>query len=221
MMLRADWPLGRWLALHPAGRLLTQPGLSAQSARSSRWSPTPPPTAPPHTHKHTHECALRPCAPPAAATCRLHLDENSEGGRREEYGGNRSTKQCVHIALCDATGYYDVCALLGCSGGAGSLHALTMDCLFLLIWTLPIPLVGCSSVRLLSTLLSWNIIKACGKRIYTLFKSPARAPVWTGTRTNTRLSLFRVICVRGAAAHARPRAASLKCGCKVRQVIPN
>ncbi|XP_029317030.1 A disintegrin and metalloproteinase with thrombospondin motifs 18 [Cottoperca gobio] len=34
-----------------------------------------------------------------------------------------------------------------------------MDCLFLLIWTLPIPLVGCTSVKLLSTLLSWNIIK--------------------------------------------------------------
>ncbi|XP_054472152.1 A disintegrin and metalloproteinase with thrombospondin motifs 18 [Anoplopoma fimbria] len=34
-----------------------------------------------------------------------------------------------------------------------------MDCLFLLIWTLPIPLVGCSSVRLMSSLLSWNIIK--------------------------------------------------------------
>ncbi|KAM4592368.1 A disintegrin and metalloproteinase with thrombospondin motifs 18 [Odontesthes bonariensis] len=34
-----------------------------------------------------------------------------------------------------------------------------MDCLFLLIWTLPIPLVGCTSIKLLSTLLSWNIIK--------------------------------------------------------------
>uniref|UniRef100_A0A3P9MFP5 ADAM metallopeptidase with thrombospondin type 1 motif 18 n=1 Tax=Oryzias latipes TaxID=8090 RepID=A0A3P9MFP5_ORYLA len=34
-----------------------------------------------------------------------------------------------------------------------------MDYLFLLIWTLPVPLVGCTSVRLLSTLLSWNIIK--------------------------------------------------------------
>ncbi|XP_060898491.1 A disintegrin and metalloproteinase with thrombospondin motifs 18 isoform X1 [Labrus mixtus] len=34
-----------------------------------------------------------------------------------------------------------------------------MDCLFLLIWTLPIPLVGCTSLKLLSTLLSWNIIK--------------------------------------------------------------
>ncbi|KAI4830550.1 hypothetical protein KUCAC02_002174 [Chaenocephalus aceratus] len=34
-----------------------------------------------------------------------------------------------------------------------------MDCLFLLIWTLPIPLVGCTPVKLLSTLLSWNIIK--------------------------------------------------------------
>ncbi|XP_056463762.1 A disintegrin and metalloproteinase with thrombospondin motifs 18 [Gadus chalcogrammus] len=34
-----------------------------------------------------------------------------------------------------------------------------MDCLFLLIWTLPIPLVGCSSVKLLPTLVSWNVIK--------------------------------------------------------------
>ncbi|KAM3625506.1 uncharacterized protein V6R79_013133 [Siganus canaliculatus] len=34
-----------------------------------------------------------------------------------------------------------------------------MDRLFLLLWTLPFPLVGCSSVKLLSILLSWNIIK--------------------------------------------------------------
>ncbi|KAM6942660.1 A disintegrin and metalloproteinase with thrombospondin motifs 18 [Xenentodon cancila] len=34
-----------------------------------------------------------------------------------------------------------------------------MDFLFLLIWTLPIPLVGCTPVKLLSTLLCWNIIK--------------------------------------------------------------
>ncbi|XP_034041311.1 A disintegrin and metalloproteinase with thrombospondin motifs 18 [Thalassophryne amazonica] len=34
-----------------------------------------------------------------------------------------------------------------------------MDCVFLLIWTLPIPLLGCTSLRLLSALLSWNIIK--------------------------------------------------------------
>uniref|UniRef100_A0A3B4GG00 ADAM metallopeptidase with thrombospondin type 1 motif 18 n=1 Tax=Pundamilia nyererei TaxID=303518 RepID=A0A3B4GG00_9CICH len=34
-----------------------------------------------------------------------------------------------------------------------------MDCLFLLLWTLPIPLVGCTSVKLLSTLLSWSIFK--------------------------------------------------------------
>ncbi|XP_020797306.2 A disintegrin and metalloproteinase with thrombospondin motifs 18 isoform X1 [Boleophthalmus pectinirostris] len=34
-----------------------------------------------------------------------------------------------------------------------------MDCLFLLTWTLPIPLLGCASVRLLPTLLCWNIIK--------------------------------------------------------------
>ncbi|CAJ1048430.1 A disintegrin and metalloproteinase with thrombospondin motifs 18 isoform X2 [Xyrichtys novacula] len=34
-----------------------------------------------------------------------------------------------------------------------------MDFLLLLIWTLPIPLVGCTSLKLLSTFLSWNIIK--------------------------------------------------------------
>ncbi|MEQ2307474.1 hypothetical protein AMECASPLE_018557 [Ameca splendens] len=34
-----------------------------------------------------------------------------------------------------------------------------MDCLFLLIWTLPIPLVGCTPVKLLSTFLTWNIVK--------------------------------------------------------------
>ncbi|XP_033847617.1 A disintegrin and metalloproteinase with thrombospondin motifs 18 isoform X1 [Periophthalmus magnuspinnatus] len=34
-----------------------------------------------------------------------------------------------------------------------------MDCLFLLTWTLPIPSLGCASVRLLPTLLCWNIIK--------------------------------------------------------------
>ncbi|XP_067105314.1 LOW QUALITY PROTEIN: A disintegrin and metalloproteinase with thrombospondin motifs 18 [Osmerus mordax] len=34
-----------------------------------------------------------------------------------------------------------------------------MDCLFLLIWTLPIPLVSCTSVKLLSTLWVWNTLK--------------------------------------------------------------
>uniref|UniRef100_A0A3Q2NPG0 ADAM metallopeptidase with thrombospondin type 1 motif 18 n=1 Tax=Fundulus heteroclitus TaxID=8078 RepID=A0A3Q2NPG0_FUNHE len=34
-----------------------------------------------------------------------------------------------------------------------------MDCLFLLIWTLPIPLVGCAPVKFLSTFLTWNIVK--------------------------------------------------------------
>ncbi|KAM4602429.1 A disintegrin and metalloproteinase with thrombospondin motifs 18 [Polymixia lowei] len=47
-----------------------------------------------------------------------------------------------------------------------------MDCLFLLIWTLPIPLVSCTSVKLLSTLVSWNIIKTlhifCSHSVYTV-----------------------------------------------------
>ncbi|XP_008403096.1 A disintegrin and metalloproteinase with thrombospondin motifs 18 isoform X1 [Poecilia reticulata] len=34
-----------------------------------------------------------------------------------------------------------------------------MDCLFLLIWTLPVPPVGCSRVKFLSTFLTWNIVK--------------------------------------------------------------
>lgn len=41
-----------------------------------------------------------------------------------------------------------------------------MDCLFLLIWTLLIPLVGCTSAQLRFTLLYWNIIKACGTYIF-------------------------------------------------------
>ncbi|XP_027871688.1 A disintegrin and metalloproteinase with thrombospondin motifs 18 isoform X1 [Xiphophorus couchianus] len=34
-----------------------------------------------------------------------------------------------------------------------------MDCLFLLIWTLPVPPVGCSRVKFLSTFLTWSIVK--------------------------------------------------------------
>ncbi|KAJ3592805.1 hypothetical protein NHX12_005144 [Muraenolepis orangiensis] len=47
-----------------------------------------------------------------------------------------------------------------------------MDCLFLLIWTLPFPLGGGSSVRLLSTLLSWNVLKtlqiSCSHSMHTV-----------------------------------------------------
>lgn len=56
-----------------------------------------------------------------------------------------------------------------------SLHAITMDCLFLLLWTLPIPLVGCTSVKLLSTLLSWSIFKTlhiyCSQASHTVSAS--------------------------------------------------
>ena len=37
---------------------------------------------------------------------------------------------------------------------------VNMDCLFLLLWTLPVPLVGSTSVKLLSTVWFGNIIKA-------------------------------------------------------------
>ncbi|KAM9409006.1 A disintegrin and metalloproteinase with thrombospondin motifs 18 [Pholidichthys leucotaenia] len=50
-----------------------------------------------------------------------------------------------------------------------------MDCLLLLIWTLPIPLVGCTSVKLLCTLLSWSIIKTihvcCSQASHTVSAS--------------------------------------------------
>ncbi|XP_039469282.1 A disintegrin and metalloproteinase with thrombospondin motifs 18 isoform X1 [Oreochromis aureus] len=50
-----------------------------------------------------------------------------------------------------------------------------MDCLFLLLWTLPIPLVGCTSVKLLSTLLSWSIFKTlhiyCSQASHTVSAS--------------------------------------------------
>lgn len=76
--------------------------------------------------------------------------------------GTRTTKQCAHIALCGTAGYCNFCDLSGGNRDGASARAITMDCLFLLIWTLPIPLVGCNSLKLLSILLSWNIIKACG-----------------------------------------------------------
>nr|XP_046202184.1 A disintegrin and metalloproteinase with thrombospondin motifs 18-like [Oncorhynchus gorbuscha] len=47
-----------------------------------------------------------------------------------------------------------------------------MDCLFLLIWTLPIPLVSCTSVKILSTLWFWNTLKTlhiyCSHSIYSV-----------------------------------------------------
>ncbi|XP_061621300.1 A disintegrin and metalloproteinase with thrombospondin motifs 18 isoform X2 [Phyllopteryx taeniolatus] len=40
-----------------------------------------------------------------------------------------------------------------------TVSTTTMDCLLLLIWTLPMPLVGCAPGRLLSTLLTWSLTK--------------------------------------------------------------
>lgn len=68
-----------------------------------------------------------------------------------------------------------------------------MDCLFLLIWTLLIPLVGCSSAQLRFTLLYWNIIKACGTYIlvYTHFiQHHASDPFWTKVNKLLRIIYF-------------------------------
>lgn len=110
--------------------------------------------------------------------------------------GTRTTKQCVHFALCETAGYYYFGTLLGGNRGGVSALVIRMDCFFLLIWTLPIPLVGCTSVKLLSTLLSWNIIKACGAyiQLYTPL-NPSHEAVTFGTRANKHLSRFSVVYV--------------------------
>lgn len=105
-MLRADWLPAADLKLHPAGRR----SLSRTQRSVGRSAGDPRHRDLPHTHTHTqractHECALRPCASAAAATCRLHL----KGTER----GSRTTQQCVHTALCATAGHSYFCALLG------------------------------------------------------------------------------------------------------------
>ena len=113
-----------------------------------------------HTHTHTHIHTLTLMS--ARCVCAHHrLLQPAADFTWANKPGDLTTKQCVHTALCGIAGYYYFCALSGGNGGGVSARAIIMDCLFLLIWTLPIPLVGCTSLRLLSTLLSWNIIKAC------------------------------------------------------------
>lgn len=114
--------------------------------------------------------------------------------------GTRTAKQCVHFALCETAGYYYFGTLLGGNRGGVSALVIRMDCLFLLIWTLPIPLVGCTSVKLLSTLLSWNIIKACGAyiQLYTLKSITCQSRLG---RASKHLSIFSVVYVN-TGAHA-------------------
>lgn len=144
MMLRADW-LGRWLVLHRAG--------DSHRARLSahltllRW---PRPAAQTHTHMHSW---LRVACVCLSGCCNLLTSPEP---------WTRNAERCAHAAWCDIAGYCNFCALSGGNRGGVSAQFITMDCLFLLIWTLPIPLVGCTSDKLLATLLSWNIIKACG-----------------------------------------------------------
>ena len=110
------------------------------------------------THTHIHTLTLMS----ARCVCAHHrLLQPATDFTWANKPRDLTTKPCAHTALCGIAGYYYFCALSGGNGGGVSARAITMDCLFLLIWTLPIPLVGCTSLRLLSTLLSWNIIKAC------------------------------------------------------------
>lgn len=70
--------------LHPAGRLAQRRRECSVSAAALPRAVSAPHThthtlARTHIHVHTHECASRPCAPPAAATCRLHLNQQKRG----------------------------------------------------------------------------------------------------------------------------------------------
>lgn len=174
MMLRADWLLADDFA--PSSR----PTVSEPAECSVSAPPGDPHYLPlllTHAYTNTHVLMSARCV---CAHHRLLLLQPADFTWNEQNGGTRTTKQCVHIALCDIAGYY-FHALLGGNGGGVSLRAITMDCLFLLIWTLPIPLVGCTSPKLLSTLLSWNIIKACGtfiKHVYTLKSNTGIILVW-------------------------------------------
>lgn len=180
MMPRADWLSAADLCSIPQARSL-RAELNAQSA----LLPVIPDTAgrrfSPHTltrsHAYTYTLScVRTLSARTTGSC--NFPTSPERAKQAD----RTTKQCVPTALCATTGYY-FCAHLGGNGGGVSLHAITMDCLFLLLWTLPIPLVGCTSVKLLSTLLSWSIFKACCtyiRKIYTcaLLNSAHARVVW-------------------------------------------
>lgn len=158
------------------------------SQRSSRWSPTPLAAASRHTRSHAYTYTLS-CVRTASARTTGSCNFPTSPERAKQ--ADRTTKQCVPTALCATSGYY-FCAHLGGNGGGVSLHAITMDCLFLLLWTLPIPLVGCTSVKLLSTLLSWSIFKACCtyiRKIYTcaLLNSAHARVVWEKKQTSSCL----------------------------------
>lgn len=159
------------------------------SQRSSRWSPTPLAAASRHTRSHAYTYTLS-CVRTASARTTGFCNFPTSPERAKQ--ADRTTKQCVPTALCATTGYY-FCAHLGGNGGGVSLHAITMDCLFLLLWTLPIPLVGCTSVKLLSTLLSWSIFKACCtyiRKIYTCTFKFSTCTCSLGEKTNKQLSLI-------------------------------
>ncbi|XP_035991575.1 A disintegrin and metalloproteinase with thrombospondin motifs 18-like [Fundulus heteroclitus] len=57
-----------------------------------------------------------------------------------------------------------------------------MDCLFLLIWTIPIPLVGCAPVKFLSTFLTWNIVKTL--HIYCTHASHSVTASYSSSRSH-------------------------------------
>lgn len=148
-MLRADWLLAADLCSIPQAAPHTG-GLSAQSAL------LPLPAAASHTQTRTHEHSWVRVAS-VRTTGRCYLPTSPESA--EQGAQTLNNAQVLHYAIPQVTTF---ALLQEVTGGDVCARAVIMDCLFLLIWTLPIPLVGCTSVKLLSTLLSWNIIKACG-----------------------------------------------------------
>lgn len=85
-------PRGKWCCALIGCRPLTWSSiLQADAHWAGLWAqsgapPMIPDTATCHSHTHTqractHECALRPCASAATATCRFHLKGTERGSR--------------------------------------------------------------------------------------------------------------------------------------------
>lgn len=111
--------------------------------------------APPQTHTHARTRTRTHLSAALVCTHNRPLQPVDFTWTRNS-GGTNPTRQCELTAWRATASCYYLC---GNRGGV-SAHAITMDCVFLLIWTLPIPLVGCTSVKLLSTFLTWNSFKA-------------------------------------------------------------
>lgn len=148
-----------WLMAHPAHR----------TERSSQLAPLPLITratavrfSSKHTHSHYQHTHTRPHerSRPAATASWLHL--KAQSGAKPP-----NNASLLHYALPQVVVAFALFSEV--TSEVSALHAIIMDCLFLLIWTLPVPPVGCSRVKFLSTFLTWSIVKACRQE---LFSSP-------------------------------------------------